>query len=86
MSETKTAFAEQPIGSLKNVLYRYMEDHGYKYIHTLSQFITTLKFRENSLIDLILKKKVFAIVEICSRKPPMYTIEYAADDFISGIS
>ena len=33
MSETKDAFAERTIRSLKNVLYRYMEDNGYKYIH-----------------------------------------------------
>ena len=28
MSETKTAFAERTIRSLKNILYRYMEDFG----------------------------------------------------------
>ena len=33
MSETKAAFAERTIRSLKNILYRYMEDNGYKYIH-----------------------------------------------------
>ena len=42
MSETKAAFAERTIRSLKNILYRYMEDFGYKYIHKLPQFITTL--------------------------------------------
>ena len=30
MSETKAAFAERTIRSLKNVLYRHMEDHRYK--------------------------------------------------------
>ena len=30
MSETKAAFAERIIGSLKNILYRYMENYGYK--------------------------------------------------------
>ena len=30
MSETKAAFAERTIPSLKNILYRYMEDFGYK--------------------------------------------------------
>ena len=29
MSETKAAFAEPTIRSLKNILYRYMEDYGY---------------------------------------------------------
>ena len=43
-SETKAAFAERTIRSLKNFLYRYMEDIGYKCI----QFITTLNSRRNS--------------------------------------
>ena len=30
MSETKAAFVERTIRSLKNILYRYMEDFGYK--------------------------------------------------------
>ena len=52
MSETKAAFAEPTIRPLKNTLYRYMEDFGYKYIHKLPQFITTLKSRRNSSIDM----------------------------------
>ena len=52
MSETKAAFAERTIRPLKNVLYRYMEDFGYKYIHKLPQFITTLTSRRNSSIDM----------------------------------
>ena len=45
MGETKAVFAERTIRSLKNILYRYMEDYGYKYIHKLPQFITTLNSR-----------------------------------------
>ena len=30
MSENKAAFAERTIRSLKNILYRYTEDNGYK--------------------------------------------------------
>ena len=52
MSETKAAFAERTIRSLKNILYRFMEDFGYKYIHKLPQFITTLNSRRNSSIDM----------------------------------
>ena len=52
MSETKAAFAERMIRSLKNILYRYMEDFGYKYIHKLPQLITTLNSRRNSLVDM----------------------------------
>ena len=55
MSETKAAFAERTIRSLKNILYRYMEDNGYKYIHKLTQFVTTLNFRRSCSIDLIPK-------------------------------
>ena len=54
MSETKAAFSERTIRSLKNILYRYMEDNGYKYIHKLTQFITTLNSR-NCSIDLLPK-------------------------------
>ena len=52
MSETKAAFAERTIRSLKNILYRYMEDFGYMYIHKLPQFITTLNCRRNSSLDM----------------------------------
>ena len=52
MSETKAAFAERTIRSLKNTLYRYMEDYGYKYIHKLPQFINTLNSRRNNSIDM----------------------------------
>ena len=52
MSETKAAFAERTIRSLKNILYRHMEDYGYKFIHKLPQFITTLNSRRNISIDM----------------------------------
>ena len=52
MSDTKAAFAERTIRSIKNILYRYMENFGYKYIHKLPHLITTLKSRRNSSIDM----------------------------------
>ena len=52
MSETKAVFAERTIPSLKTFPYRYMEEFGYKYIHKLPQFLTTLNSRPNSLIDM----------------------------------
>ena len=55
MSEIKAAFAERTIRSLKNVLYRYMEDNGYKYIHKLTHFVLTLNSRRNCSIDMIPK-------------------------------
>ena len=45
MSDTKAVFAERTIRSLRNIVYRYMEDNGYKYIHKLTQFVTTLNSR-----------------------------------------
>ena len=53
MSETKAAFAERTIRPLKIILYRYMEDNGYKYIHKLTQFVKTLNSRRNCSTDLI---------------------------------
>ena len=52
MSETKAAFAERTIRSLRNNLYRHMEDFGYKYIHKLPQFIATMNSRNNRSIDM----------------------------------
>ena len=52
MGETKAAFAERTMRSLKNILCRYMEDFGYKFIHKLPQFITTLNSRRNSSKDM----------------------------------
>ena len=52
MSETKAAFAERTIRSLKNILYRYMEVLGYNYIHKLPQFVTFSNSRRNSSIDM----------------------------------
>ena len=49
------AFAERTIGSLKTILYRYMEDYEYKYIHLLSQFVTNLNSRKHCSIVLIPK-------------------------------
>ena len=52
MNETQATFAERTIRSLKIILYRYMEDFGYKYIHKLPQFIANLNSRRNSSIDM----------------------------------
>ena len=52
MSETKAAFAERTIRSLRNILYRYLEDYGYKYIHKLPQFVATMNSRNIRSIDM----------------------------------
>ena len=55
MSETKAAFTQGTIRSLKTILYRYKKDNGCKYIHKLTQFVTTLMTKWNSSIDLMPK-------------------------------
>ena len=55
MSDTMAAFAKRAIRCLKSILHRYMEDNGYKYIHKITQLVTTLNSRRNCSIDLILK-------------------------------
>ena len=57
MSETKAAFDERTIRSLKNILYRFMDDNGYMYIHKVTQFVATLISRRNCSIDLIPKNE-----------------------------
>ena len=52
MNQTKAAFAKRTKRSLKNILYRYMEDYGYKNIHKLPQFIATMNSRNNRSIDM----------------------------------
>ena len=70
MSETKAAFAERTIRSLKIILYRYMEDNGYKYIHKPTQFVATLNFRRTCSIDLIPKNvKNSDVLSILYGKP-----------------
>ena len=50
MSETKAAFAERAIQSLKHIIYRYIEDYGEKFIPKLQQFVSTLNCRKNRSI------------------------------------
>ena len=47
-SETKSAFAERNIRSLKNIMYKHMENKWtYHYISKLSQFVSTINSRVN---------------------------------------
>ena len=50
MSETKAAFAERAIQSLKHIIYRYIEDHGEKIIHKMPQIVSTMNCRVNRSI------------------------------------
>ena len=46
-SETKAAFAERAIQSLKHKTDRYREDHGQKFFHKLPQFVSKMNSRLN---------------------------------------
>ena len=70
-SETKAAFAERTIPSLKNKLYRYVEDSGCKCSNKLTQFVTTLNSSRNYSIDLIPENvKNSEFLFILYSKPP----------------
>ena len=47
MSETKATFAERAIQSLKHIIFRYIEDHGEKFVPNLRQFVSSLSCRIN---------------------------------------
>ena len=55
MSETKDASFDSTKRLLKNIFYRYMEYNGFKYIHKMTPFVTTMISRTNCLIDWIPK-------------------------------
>ena len=56
MSETKATFVERTIRSLKIILYRYMEEYGYKYNHKLYQFVKILNSRKTRTINMVPNK------------------------------
>ena len=41
-SETKAAFAERAIQSVKHIIYRYIEDNAAKFVLKLQQFVSIL--------------------------------------------
>ena len=51
-SETKAAFAERTIRSLEDILYRYMQDYGYKHIHKIPHFIVIMNYGNNRSVEM----------------------------------
>ena len=52
-SETKSAFAGRNIRSLKNIMYKHMENNWtYHYISKLSQFVSAINSRVNRVVNL----------------------------------
>ena len=70
-SETKSAFAERNIRSLKNIMYKHMENKWtYQYINKLAQFVQTINSRVNRVTKLapnkVTKKHVPELISIAS--------------------
>ena len=58
-NETKSAFAERNIRSLKNIIYEYLEENWtWTYIKDLPQFVNTINGRVNRVTQLA-RNKVF---------------------------
>ena len=55
MSKTKAAFPRRTVRALKTKPNHYKDEYGYKYIHKLTQFVTTVFSRRNRSIDLMPK-------------------------------
>ena len=81
-SEKKSAFAERNIRSLKNIIYRYLEEKWtYSYLDKLDAFVKTINSRVNRTIKLapnkVTKKDVPRLVSLTanttnSQKPKFY--------------
>ena len=55
LSETMAAFTERTTRYLQTIFCLYMDDYENKYIHKLSQLVTTLTSRKHHTLDLITK-------------------------------
>ena len=81
-SEKKSAFAERNIRSLKNIIYRYLEEKWtYSYLDKFDAFVKTINSRVNRTIKLapnkVTKKDVPRLVSLTanttnSQKPKFY--------------
>ena len=85
-SEKKSAFAERNIRSLKNIIYRYLEEKWtYSYINNLDQFVKTINSRVNRVTKLapnkVTKKDAPRLVSLTvetrrSQKPTLYVGDF----------
>ena len=85
-SEKKSAFAERNIRSLKNIIYRYLEEKWtYSYINNLDQFVKNINSRVNRVTKLapnkVTKKDVQRLVSLTvetrrSQKPKLYVGDF----------
>ena len=84
-SEKKSAFAERNIRSLKNIIYRYLEEKWtYSYLEKLDSFVKTINSRVNRTINVapnkVTKKDVPGLVSLIvnttySQKPNFFVVD-----------
>ena len=85
-NETKSAFAERNIRSLKNIILKYLEENwASTYIKELPQFVNTINSRVNCVTQLALRKtfkkhELFLISLAISTKN--YTQKYEEGDLV----
>ena len=86
-SEKKSAFAERNIRSLKNIIYRYLEEKWtYSYIDILDQFVNTINSRVNRVIKLapnkVTKKDVRRLVSLSAQTSILQKPKFYIGDFV----
>ena len=86
-SETKSAFAERNICSLKNIIYRYLEEKWtYSYIDKLDQFVNTINSPVNRVTKLapnkVTKKDVPRLVSLSARTSILRKPKFYIGDFV----
>ena len=87
-SEKKSAFAERSIRSLKNLIYKYLEEKWtYSYIDKLQDFVNAINSRTNRVTNLapnkVTKKDVPRLISLRAeqslklvRRPKLYVCDY----------
>ena len=86
-SEKKSAFAETNIRSLKNIIYRYLEEKWtYSYLDKLDAFVKTINSRVNRTIKLapikVTKKDVPRLVSLTANTANSQKPKFNIGDFV----
>ena len=86
-SEKKSAFAERNIRSLKNIIYKYLEEKWtYSYIDKLDQFVKTINSRVNRVTKLapnkVTKKDVPRLVSLSAQTIKFQRPKFYVGDFV----
>lgn len=84
-STKKAAYAERAIRSLKNIMYRYLEENSsFKYLPKLQSFVKIMNTRENRSIKMapanVTNRDALRIIN--SRVPEKYTASFRVGDYV----